>query len=118
MKEEYLLEQKFGKPRPFNVPDGYFEQFEAEIINKFSAEKFAEDRPIRRWLRPVTWAACAAIAVVSAFVYFRNANVGTDVVASVHADELSPAYNDNIVDELSDFAMLDNDDLYSLMADE
>lgn len=118
MKEEYLLERKFGRPRLFKVPEGYFERFENGIMNNLDIERNVK-RPVRRWLRPVTWAACAVIAIVSAAVYFQKTNIGEGIAVNVHSNGMSQyLYNENIVDELSDFAMLDNDDLYSLMADD
>ncbi len=119
MKEELLLEHKFGKPRPFRIPDGYFEKLEHDVMSRAGLPAAASRRPLLRRLRPVTWAACAAVAVVSAAVYLSVARGGDGLTADTQADPMpAQAYSDYMVDELSDFAMLDNDDLYSLMADE
>lgn len=119
MKEVLLLEQKFGKPQPFRIPDGYFERLEHNVLRKVSAMPQSIQKPVRRWLRPVTWAACIAVAVVSAVAYFSSISNKENTVANISVDDMSPStYNDYMVDELSDFAMLDNDDFYSLIADE
>ena len=31
MNEDFLIEQKFGKPQLFSVPEGYFEKLEKDI---------------------------------------------------------------------------------------
>lgn len=120
MKEELLIERKFGKQKPFNVPDGYFDTFRSDIMARLPLAVSAKKRPVTRILRPVTWAACIAVAFIVTGVclsgIFRNTGKR---IANVSQVEMSQqASNDYLIDELSDYAMMDNDDFYSFIADD
>lgn len=121
MNEELLIERKFGKPRPFNVPEGYFESFQTTFMTNLPSVPAQKGRTVLRRLRHVMWAASVAAVVVFAAVYlggmFGTSNDRT--VASVSSADMSLQMdNDIMIDELSDYAMMDNDDFYSFIADE
>ena len=119
MREEILIERKFGRPQPFKVPDGYFENFEIGMMAKLPLAK-PKKRPVMRVLRPITWAACVVAVLIVTTFYLSRIFVHTDKrVASVSQIEISQqASTDYLIDELSDYTMMDNDDFYSFIADE
>ena len=124
MEEELLIERKFGKPRPFKVPDGYFETLQSDIMAKLPVSAgigaVPSRRPLLRRLRPLAWAASvAAVVAVAAVCLSGIFSVSGEAVASAsHADMPQQSEVDLTIDELSDYAMMDNDDFYSFIADE
>lgn len=117
MKEEILLERKFGKKRPFNVPQGYFYQFEKSIMAKLP-EHSNRRTLMKRMLKPVACVACIIVLVISGFTYFHVAE--KEVQHANNAIENMPSFISGYytVDEVSDYAMLDNDDFYSYTSEE
>lgn len=119
MNEEYLLERKFGRPRPFKVPEGYFERLESEVVSRVAGRMVKKRHAVMRIWRPLSLAAGIAAAVIVCAVYFNKVTTGRVSSANTILDDMSPSvYSDYLIDEMSDYAMLDNDDLYSLMEDE
>ena len=60
MEEEKYISDKLGRRNPFAVPEGYFEQLTAKVM-----EQIPDRRPKARrvWMRPVWWAAAAVCAL-------------------------------------------------------
>lgn len=119
MKEEFLLEQKYGKRRPFNVPEGYFEHVEGVFMQNI--QEHERKRAIRRrlFVRYAACAACVVMLVVSGFVLFlSNADEGSGGPHEMATNYSSSSVSDYMMDELSDYAMLDNDDFYSYVSEE
>jgi hypothetical protein len=112
--EELYLKERVGQKNPFRTPEGYFDQFTANIMaqlperqpmeNKSVAKKVA--MPIRHWFYA---AACVAALLVTAFSFhFHNT---TD-------NQQQVAFSETYIDEAADYAMLDNTDIYQLLAEE
>lgn len=117
MNEEEYIREKMGTRNPFTVPEGYFDQLAEQIIESLPAD--ASPRPaIIRYLRPLLYAAaCVALAVAVSIVFRNSANVATDHYVAQH-QETNATYSDAYIDEMADYAMLDNEDIYaSLLAD-
>ncbi len=124
MKDDLILEQKFGREIPFKVPEGYFSAFERQLLDNLpesSEKKVARKVSISRyWRQIVAVAACVAVLVVSSVTFF-NRNVHTDLhnhVSAVSDYLSSSAYEDYVIDEYSDYALLDNEDFYTYVMDE
>lgn len=123
MKEELLLKQKIGNQRPFKVPEGYFDSLGRSLMQNVVEAAVQDKRStIRVFMRPLKWVACfAAVLFVSGTIYFNN---NADKASNINlADNISEnisssAYADYILDEIYDYAMLDNDDIYSYVANE
>lgn len=120
MEEDFLIEQKFGKHESFKVPEGYFDDLTGKIMSHIPQHIGQNSCPIKRFLRPIYWA--AACCVVVAVLIVRSFN-SIDSNETNHAnwlfnDDHISAYSDNIVDEMTDYAMFDNDDFYTFIADE
>lgn len=119
MIEEFLLEQKFGRRRPFKVPEGYFEKLEEHVIGKVNGLPIIKRHTVWHRVRPWTWAACAAAAITVSVFCFKNVKWGDGKPSDTALNMVAPSVSaDYIIDEMSDYAMLDNDDYYSFIADE
>lgn len=119
MKEEFLLEQRFGRQRPFKTPDGYFDRLESDVMDRVGCRSVATRLTYRRHLRRAAWAACAAVVVAFGIFCFKGMDAGTgDMHDTAFGNAASSVSEDYMMDEMSDFAMLDNDDFYYFIADE
>lgn len=121
VKEEFLIEQKFGRVKPFRTPNGYFEEFEKNILDKIPTQpKTSNKRFFLKYLRPMSWAACIAAVILSVVIFSDNIHINPDkrVADASQGNVTSLSNSDYIIDEMSDYAMLDNDDIYYLIADE
>jgi len=107
--EEKYLRERVGQENPFRTPEGYFDQFTANIMAQLPdkapvAKKVA--MPLRHWFYA---AACVAALVVMAFSFHFHAASDTPQQVAV---------SENYIDEAADYAMLDNSDIYQLLAEE
>lgn len=122
MKEEQLLKQKFGSQRPFKVPEGYFDSLEKSLMQNLVEPAVPnKSSAIKAFMRPLKWAACiAAVLLVSEAIYFnRSGKESYQNRADNISENMSSAVSaDYILDEISDYAMLDNDDIYSYVENE
>lgn len=130
MNEENYIKEKMGTRNPFTVPDGYFDQLAQQIIDRLPAEVgeapvsalspvSPSPRPaIVRYLRPWLYAAaCALLAIVVGAVY-RNVATADSEQLVAHQQEAVATYSDTYMEDLADYAMLDNEEIYaSLLAD-
>lgn len=55
MKEEDKLLEKFGKKNPFNVPEGYFENFTNELMDKLPEKEIGPELKITTWQKIKPW---------------------------------------------------------------
>ncbi len=124
MNDDFILEQKFGRKLPFKVPEGYFSQFEKQLLEnlpELPERNVAQNVSISRYLKPiVSVAACVAVLIVSSFMYFNRSNHNDlrNDVSTANDYVSSSVYADYVIDEYSDYALLDNDDFYSYVMDE
>jgi len=119
MRDRVLLEQNFGKSRPFKVPEGYFGQLEDSFARKLKERETRLKRQKIMIFRYVACAACLVIIAVSAFVLFHSGvNEDLNCADSITKSNSSSLVNDYMIDEISDYAMLDNDDIYSYVSGE
>ena len=129
MNEDVLIENKMGKRNPFTVPQGYFDHLAEQVMQMIPEEetltvrKHGTQAPakkaILRSLRPLFYAAaCTCIAVFGVATYLNLDSKASESqqlqsnIVTVHS------YSDSYIEEAADYAMLDNDDIYtSLLAD-
>ena len=126
--EEDYIRSKMGNRNPFTVPEGYFEQLTAQVMQKLPAQEMqAQQRlsaqepkksAVIRYLRPLLYAAaCICLAMFGVTVY-QNLDKQTADTLQSNIPQISMEYNDDFIDEAADYAMLDNEDIYaSLLAD-
>ena len=80
-------------------------------------EKAVAKPTIIKRLRPLFYAAaCICVAIFSVAVYFNHTEANNDQrTAELQQEEI---YNDGYIDDATDYAMLDNEDIYyNLLAD-
>lgn len=115
--EENFLRQYLGTDHHFKVPDNYFEQLPAKIM-----EHLPERSPIlpstnevhRDWFHVIIGVAASLIAVLCLSIgwYFggHSKNIATSTHSVAHT-----VYNDDL-DELTNYSMLDNEDMYAYVS--
>ena len=127
---EELLKQKFGQENPFKVPEGYFDNFASKFMEQLPEEepKAVEvEMPVakRTWIRPMRrFAIAASFAAVlfSAATYYASTGVNKDqdsqtemASAALKNTETKSVQSDYMMDEMVDFAMIDNAEIYSYL---
>ena len=118
MNEEEYLNSKLGKKNPFTVPEGYFEQLTAQVMEKLPEKKPTKVAVMKR-LRPWLYAAaCVCGVVFVSAVIFSNRTEGVQQpqqVAVTEQDNTNGYYSDSYIEEEANYAMIDNQDIYSFL---
>lgn len=121
MKEDdEILKMQFGRRHPFKVPTGYFESLDSRIVEqlpKRQKQRFGIRLSLsRQYRRIAAVAAVACLAVCGSVIYMDK----LDSRAVSHDNALSSAnaaYSDGTLDDIAEYAMMDNDDMYVLISD-
>ena len=124
MTEEELLKQTFGNENHFKVPDGFFDRFAAEMMEKVEDTSIAEQHnattthrnAIVRRLVPYL-AVASVVGLLFGVAVFHNPDTG-EQNASVPVQTLVSSSSGDALDQMADYVMLDNQDLYSYMSNE
>ena len=113
-QEEKILIDQFGRQNPFRVPEGYFDSLTERVMTQLPERK-QKSRIVA--LRPWLYAAAcfAAVAVMGLTYHFRQAEVPQQQVAATEVT--APAVDNSYVDDVVDYTMLDNVEMYALMAE-
>ena len=117
MKEEDNILKKVGTENAFRVPEGYFENFTSELMNRLpEKEKLAfEQKEPTMWERVKPWAYMAAMFVGAALII--------RVASSEHAPSVERMAADDTETEMEyinmavENSMLDDYSLYVYLAD-
>lgn len=113
------LKKKTGGRNPFKVPEGYFETLTERVVDsvgKSDTRMKVEPKSEYRLLK--TFAACAVAACLAGVLFFAVpiGNVGSDEVALAEMSERNNADDEDYQKEVLNYAMLDNDDVYTYLA--
>lgn len=114
MKEEKYLKEVYGSASPFKVPEGYFDDFAARMMQQLPERQAKvvemKSSPWLKW-RPYAAAACfcAVIAGAGVFLMDRGEEKPLPLAAS--------AVTESNVDEAADYVMFDKNDIYTYLAD-
>lgn len=116
-KETFFLEKKFGKAQPFKVPDGYFDGFVKDLMEKLPEE---EARVIE--MRPSKWHLYRPLAIAAASICVAIFSVGMYLHSSENTEnkQFTAAQNTtsySAIDEAADYTMMDNLDMYAYVSD-
>ncbi len=112
MNEELYIKSRMGQENHFRVPEGYFDNFAAEMMK--SLPKQPRQGLLVR-LRPwMMAAACMAVAIFTATLYFVNDRESQQQPAAVAATTTTDTY----VEDVADYMMADNLDIYACLASE
>lgn len=122
MKEEKYIMSKTNCKNPFRVPEGYFDNFAAQMMDKLP-DREPVAIPARgsrlRVLRPMLYAAaCICVVVFCLAAYFTKTFYtepsNNDIAATINHAPYSSTYEDEIID----YAMMDNTDIYAYLSNE
>ena len=122
--DEKYLEEHFGKGQPFKVPEHYFEDFSSRLMARLPEQAAMPVVPIRehrsarrrgRWIAAA--AAFAGLVMGGAAVWLSSDDASQSVArtAPVENVPVESAYGGSF-DELADYAMLDNEDIYAYVS--
>lgn len=120
--EEKYIKEHFGRQNPFRVPDGYFDQLTDRVMAQLPSDateiKLEAPQTKSRFvaLRPWLYAAAcfSAVAIMGLTYHFRQAPEVQPMTAEAVA---VPVVDNSYVDEAADYAMLDNVEIYALLAE-
>ena len=119
MKEELYIQEKVGKRNPFRVPDGYFENLSAQVMQNLPEQPKRRAKSV--FMRPVFYAAAGvcALLVAGAAWMWRPATDATsaDAVQAQVASQPQQDASGEYLDEAADYMMLDNHEIYSYLAE-
>lgn len=128
MKSTNDLEEKYGRQRPFSVPEGYFSGLSSRVMSELSAVAEQEDRSafkrgLRSYLRPMAAAAVTVGIVVVGFLAYHSLE-GVQGIRSLLGGRgvqdsfvLSESSGDAF-DQAADYFMIDESDMYASLASE
>jgi len=115
MNDEQYLRGRIGTKNPFRVPEGYFEGFTDQLMERLPERQpspVAKPALLYR-LHPWLYAAVfLLVAVMSVTLYMHHADNQEQQLAQ---DATSA---DSYFEEATDYAMLDNYDIYACLASE
>lgn len=123
--EEKYLQSKMGSKNPFSVPEGYFDTLAEQVMQRLPeqpkvAPSSQRNRPaIVRMLRPLLYAAaCLFIGIFGIAIYQQLDKQTAEGVSVISHVGSTTEYNDAYIEEATDYAMFDNQDIYAtLLAD-
>lgn len=122
-ENEKWLRSHYGNDNPFTVPEGYFESLSDSIMSMLPEQQtHVVDMGNNFWKRKI--AVALAVAASVAVIISVSLTVGYQHDAAKLADgssnaisEQQSAYSDyTVVDEMANYAMLDNVDMYAYVA--
>lgn len=124
--DEYI--RKFaGKDNPFKVPEGYFDNLALRVMSNLPAEDVSvrkeEVKRARRLTFPIKLlaAACVCAAIFGVAVYIANlsSDEGLHHAQSGTKAKVSRMVSSDVyLDEVVDYTMMDNTDIYTYLASE
>jgi len=104
IQDDQILKETVGQRNAFKVPDGYFEQLTSQVMNQLP-EKKARTMMLRGWMYA---AACSVAALLLGVTYYMH-----------HQDtQKEMVAESNYIEEVADYAMIDNMDIYACLSDE
>ena len=122
--EERYIKEKIGDKSPFRVPEDYFDQLASRVMSQLPEQqelsKKSMQQPRRQArlvaLRPWLYAAACVIAIVvlTLTLHFHQ-RVAEPLEQSMAA--VSTPVDDEYIDDVADYVMLDNTEIYAYLAE-
>ena len=118
-----ILDRKQLEQSPFRVPEGYFDTLNTRIMDKVAKQASAQkdEKPAKAkkvHMHVLRWAAaCACVLIVgaSAVIYtFKD----TDTPEVPETAQQSITTSEDAFNQAADYTMLDNHDMYMMLAEE
>ena len=134
INEEKILREQMGSKNPFRVPEGYFEHLTDKVMQRLPEEtvpaaqtvqmvptiKKGRSTTLLRRLRPLFYAAACLVVAIFGFTLFFNKTIEKEQpqqVTFANAQQIDTQASDEYLEEAVDYAMLDNQDIYYLLAE-
>lgn len=111
------IKDKAGTRTPFTVPKGYFDSFAKNFMDNLpnkEAEEKSKPVFVRMWWQ-IACAACALVAIFSVTVYLVEGNASSANAATLQQYSMS---EEDYIDFVADYAMIDNSDIYAYLSEE
>ena len=132
--DDLCLKETVGNRNPFRVPDGYFEQLTQQVMQQLPDREPSVAKQVDMAQKPVSqprarkvqmrpWlyaAACTALALMLGVSYYfmQSPATSTDAAPMASAVPAANATLDNsYIDDMADYAMLDNTEIYACLSD-
>jgi hypothetical protein len=124
MKEEDILKEKYGTENPFKVPEGYFEQFTANLMNQLPEQLETKKRKISSlnlWrIRIAGYAAAACMAGVMLVGISSYLKHQQHTIKLNHTEQHAEQYTfseEEYIDDALDYALVSNQEIASYLTE-
>ena len=120
MNEEDKILKKFGRKNPYKVPEGYFENFTSKLMEELPEKEaiVVTLSPKRSWMRRSLIACSVAAALIGSIFGIRYLSRSTWVEKGQFMAIESNSYaDDTYLDEMLDYAMIDNHEIYAYLSE-
>lgn len=120
MTEEKYIAERVGRRNPFVVPEGYFEALTSQVMDSLPERK---PRAKTIWMRPWLYAAASiCVLIVSATIWLFGSKDGSlnqfeGQMVSENRPQTQQDAGDAFFDDVADYVMLDNQDIYACLSD-
>lgn len=122
VKEDKYIENRFGKVQPFKAPQGYLDNFADQFMAQLpdqAAKIVKTQHAVWFRMRPAMIAAASVLAVaLTATVYFAKPFAGQQEQVFTTDQQTESSMSDGSVEETAFYSMIDNGDIYAILADE
>lgn len=127
MKEEKILSDKFGKENHFSVPEGYFDSFADKLMEQLPEpearviEMYAESWLHRLPMRKIAAAVGVVVVLGSGSLFFAHQqSLSHASMAKVEVGHQTHTVGSEYgtFDEMADYTMMDNQDIYASLVAE
>lgn len=122
VKEDKYIENRFGKVQPFKAPQGYLDNFADQFMAQLPDQAAKTVKTLHAvWfrMRPAMIAAAGVLAVaMTAAVYFAKPFAGQQEQVFTTDQQTESSMSDGAVEETAFYSMIDNGDIYAILADE
>lgn len=116
---EELINAKYGKTNHYRVPDGYFDNLSAQVMERLPEKKQPlVDGGFRKFIRPMLYAACTIAAVFTVISLVNQNETHNDPIEATTVADANSAINETYSDAIADYAMMDNIDIYACLESE
>lgn len=122
VKEDKYIENRFGKVQPFKAPQGYLDNFADQFMAQLpdqAAKIVKTQHAVWFRMRPAMIAAASVLAVaLTATIYFAKPFASQQEQVFTTDQQSESSMSDGSVEETAFYSMIDNGDIYAILADE
>lgn len=114
--KEDIINARHGKANPFCVPEGYFDNLTQQIMERLPEhheKPQAKEVSLRKFMRPLAYAASLIVAVFTVTTLINQNNM--DDSENMMQMSASNANADTYSDDIVDYIMIDNMDIYACL---